>query len=439
MPKLRFAPVAVVALAALCLAGCPPASTNVPVTGVSIDNEAVTIAIGTTFQITGTVAPLDATDAAVTWTVGDPAVISISDTGLVTAGKAGTTTVTVTTADGEFTASCEVTVKTFFAGAFNDGASWFPCTWENGALHSLKGDLASGPSWAHSPAVYYGGKIYAAGFYQGKVSIPCYWEGDSRVSLQGSLTDDAHAMALTVSGGTVYSAGYYTVTIDIGGGGSVRYLRPCYWEGTTFHDLKDDSMLQSWVTSIAVSGGKVYTTGYYYLGSSAHPCYWEGTTFHDLKGDLANDAHSQSIAVSDGTVYVAGSFDNGTRTVPCYWKGTELVELQWDQADGHSVYGITVSNGKVYTAGCYYLGKSTHPCYWEGTTFHDLTGSLTNMTWAHTVIVSGDTLYVVGEYYNGTITQPCYWEGGAFHGLSGDGSHEASAAPGSLWWEQHRS
>ena len=45
-----------------------------------------------------------------TWTSSNTAVAKVSSTGLVTAVKAGTATITVKTADGGFTAVCKITV-----------------------------------------------------------------------------------------------------------------------------------------------------------------------------------------------------------------------------------------------------------------------------------------------------------------------------------------
>ena len=54
--------------------------------------------------------PSDASDKAVTWSSDNTAVAAESSGGVVTAVKEGTATITVTTADGGFTATCAVTV-----------------------------------------------------------------------------------------------------------------------------------------------------------------------------------------------------------------------------------------------------------------------------------------------------------------------------------------
>ncbi len=85
---------------------------NVPVESVKISNETYTIEeIGASVRLSKDVIPYGATDPSVTWTTSDEAVAKVDQTGLVTAVKEGTATITVTTNDGGFTASCVITVK----------------------------------------------------------------------------------------------------------------------------------------------------------------------------------------------------------------------------------------------------------------------------------------------------------------------------------------
>ena len=87
------------------------AQTNVPVTGVTLSQTELSLTEGNTAQLTATVKPDDATNKNVTWSSDDTSVATVDATGKVTAVSAGTATITVTTEDGEKTATCTVTVR----------------------------------------------------------------------------------------------------------------------------------------------------------------------------------------------------------------------------------------------------------------------------------------------------------------------------------------
>lgn len=84
----------------------------VAVTGVTLDKTSLSLAPNGSSTLKATVAPSNASNKGVTWTSSDTTVATVSSTGKVTAKKDGTATITVTTKDGGFTATCTVTVKT---------------------------------------------------------------------------------------------------------------------------------------------------------------------------------------------------------------------------------------------------------------------------------------------------------------------------------------
>lgn len=104
--------------------GCPsPASSSatggdIQVTGVSFDSDVVTVKAGDTLQLPCTVSPSDATDKSVTWTISDESIATVSEQGLITAKRVGNATISVTSKDGEYNASCELKVSTPFLVLF---------------------------------------------------------------------------------------------------------------------------------------------------------------------------------------------------------------------------------------------------------------------------------------------------------------------------------
>ena len=86
-------------------------SKTIAVTGVSLDQTSLELTEGGTAQLKATVAPADATNQEITWSTADNNIANVDGEGKITAVKAGETTITVTTSDGNKTATCKVTVK----------------------------------------------------------------------------------------------------------------------------------------------------------------------------------------------------------------------------------------------------------------------------------------------------------------------------------------
>lgn len=85
-------------------------SVPVAVTGVALDQTAAEMNIGDTLTLHATVSPDNADNKSVTWKSDNTTVADVAN-GVVTAKAAGSAKITVTTADGGFTASCAITVK----------------------------------------------------------------------------------------------------------------------------------------------------------------------------------------------------------------------------------------------------------------------------------------------------------------------------------------
>lgn len=82
----------------------------VPVESVSLTFQQTTVTIGKGVRLVPRILPENATDQRLMWSSDDPQVAG-ADQGLVLGIKEGTTTIRVTTVDGQKTATCQVTVK----------------------------------------------------------------------------------------------------------------------------------------------------------------------------------------------------------------------------------------------------------------------------------------------------------------------------------------
>ena len=92
------------------IVGIEPDREAVSVTGVTVDPTELTLKIKERAQLTATVLPDDASIKAVTWSSDNTAVAKVDASGVVTGLSAGTANITVTTTDGNKTATCAVTV-----------------------------------------------------------------------------------------------------------------------------------------------------------------------------------------------------------------------------------------------------------------------------------------------------------------------------------------
>jgi uncharacterized protein (TIGR02145 family) len=79
------------------------------VSGVTLNQTIATLAVSDTLTLTATVLPENATNKNVTWSSSDTAVATVLN-GFVTAISQGSATITSTTVDGNFTATCEMTI-----------------------------------------------------------------------------------------------------------------------------------------------------------------------------------------------------------------------------------------------------------------------------------------------------------------------------------------
>ena len=93
-------------------------SDPVAVTGISITPSTLTVEVGKTESITPVVEPWNATNQAIIWTTSNDSVATIHN-GVVTGVGKGMALVTATTVEGDFTATCSVTVKENSGGIVN--------------------------------------------------------------------------------------------------------------------------------------------------------------------------------------------------------------------------------------------------------------------------------------------------------------------------------
>ncbi len=102
--------------------GGEPTPRKTPVTGVMLNKDSTTILEHEIETLVATVLPENATNKNVTWKSSNDDIAKVDENGKVTGVAVGEATITVTTEDGGFTATCDVTV--------NLNANYIPLTFE---------------------------------------------------------------------------------------------------------------------------------------------------------------------------------------------------------------------------------------------------------------------------------------------------------------------
>ncbi len=114
-----------------------PGNETISVTGVELNMTKITLkAKDQTARLVAAVVPEDASDLSVSWSSSDTSVVKVDKNGNLTAVKNGTAAITVTTTDGDFEASCAVTVSLYSDGLHQDadGTDW--CYYKDGKIYT---------------------------------------------------------------------------------------------------------------------------------------------------------------------------------------------------------------------------------------------------------------------------------------------------------------
>lgn len=112
-------------------------SVTIPATGITTTPTSVTLEKGETQALTTALVPANATNQGVTYITSNKGVATVSDAGVITAVGEGTATITATSADGGYTATCTVTVphQHTYGSTWKSDATqhWKECTAKDGA------------------------------------------------------------------------------------------------------------------------------------------------------------------------------------------------------------------------------------------------------------------------------------------------------------------
>ena len=119
MKNTRFLFASLVVVLSMIISGCNPDEPSdkpdvkpddkpgkVAVTGITLDKPSLTLTVGQTATLAATISPANADNKGVKWSSSKNSVATVDSDGTVTAVQEGQAKITVTTADGGFTAIC---------------------------------------------------------------------------------------------------------------------------------------------------------------------------------------------------------------------------------------------------------------------------------------------------------------------------------------------
>ena len=222
---------------------------NVAVSSVSLDNSELELGTGQTTSLTATIAPKNATDKTVSWHSSNTNVATVNG-GVVTAVGAGSATITVTTNDGNKTATCVVTVTTPVTGvSLNKSSTTI-------ALNSSETLTATvSPAGATNKNVIWSSSNTSVATVNNGV-VNAIGIGSAIITVTTEEGDYEDSCTVTVSSGSAH-AGDIVAAVSIS-----SYASTNNWSnGVAYLTLDLDSHIEI-TTSGGGNTGKYYTAGH---------------------------------------------------------------------------------------------------------------------------------------------------------------------------------
>ena len=395
---------------------------NQAVTGVTIEPSEAELTVGSSTKLTATVLPENATNKNVIYSVDDESILSVDQDGNVTGLSLGTATATVTTEDGGFTASAEITV--YYAPANTWTAIGTNRINNNGFCGVFNGDgYAVRGIYINTQESYQGlfGNSGGGSIIANLGVAESYIYGDTYVGgvvgYNGAGYNDVE-----YSGGTVtncYNTGSVTGKDHVGGVAGINEdtVTDCYNVGSingnkyvggvvggnSWDDTVTDCCNTGIVTGKDYVGGVV---GYNAYGTSAvTDCYNTGIVIGErfvggvigylFVGTASNCYNEGSITGKDRVGGVIGG--NEDPVTACYNTGI---------VSGVSRVGGVIGDNSDTVTACYNTGSVTGGSYVGGVAGYNWSSTFTNCYNTGSVNGERDVGGVVG-YNKGNVTV-CY-------------------------------
>lgn len=319
--------------------------------GININPSEITLTVGEVFELTVIYTPSYAANKKVSWTTDNDSVASVSAEGKVTAKEEGTATVTATSEEGGFTASCKVTVgKT-------TGTRVYCCTndhvlYVNGAPDPLSGAFEIVIDDVRYTFKYLkamcadGPDLYTLEWYHNSSRSPVVLCKNRKplIRLEEYFNDpnDVHGMA--VRGGKAAFTCYST-------NGTDNYVVIVSPDGTvTKSDIPGDYKNMYYLPCAFSPSGDLYIAPDFEdpFGDSHLGVYKYGTDKEWSYYDLPKHEYSGRIDISDeGDVYVFTLYQDDDYYAVLYKNGEEYSVT--DQYNKYVNIDLSIAGGHIYT------------------------------------------------------------------------------------------
>ena len=401
----------------------------VRVTGVTVTPATATIDAGQTQRLTATVAPATATYPGYTWSSSNPAIATVSATGLVSAVSDGSVTIRATTTDGGHQGSCALTINKVPATAV--------------AISPAKAEILSGGGVKQLTAVFtpsYGGYdtitwsssdasravITGAG---STVTVTGVGLGDATITVTatvGAITLPAATCAVSVvdklSTPDVFFAGSYTFDPIALWGQITETTTNSYWLDSYLYDVGEAFGIHvTEAGAMYIAGHTDWSSWEYY--HDPQPVIWRGTDdFIPLaqpNGPEDGTGIAYGVAVdAAGNVIAVGEHGWFYAAEPCVWINYNTLNYLPSEIGEGRAMSIAISGADTYIAGedwgDDYYGNFKAALWKNGvkTRLHPTGGDMISSR-ARSVAVSGSNVYVAGWVFVGdedsALAKPYLW------------------------------
>ena len=324
---------------------------TVAVTGVSLDTAGFSTTIDTTTQLTCTVEPSDATDKSVSWESSDSGVATVDSGGIVTGVLEGEPTITVTTTDGGYSDTCDVSVV--IAGVLD--------TTFNSVGYAVHHNAAGGGSSDSGAAIVVDGdgRILVTGSsWNGSNNDMAIWRYNGDGTLDTTFNSTGYAVHHNAAGGNGNDNGS---AIAIDGDGKIVVAGSSELEAVNAPDIavwryNSDGTLDTTFNSV-------------------------GYVTHNNAGGAGGNTWDYAYGMvidNNGKIVVTGSSNSTADTEMVIWRfnSNGTLDTSFD-ADGFAVYddtgtdrddvgyGVAIDgNGKIVVAGRYTNGGKYDMAVW---------------------------------------------------------------------------